>query len=171
MGVHVSPRPKPHLTPPSPSHPSGLSQWIGCDCPVPCIELGLVIYFTDGNIHVSMLFSSCPTLAFSDRHAVLKDGFNMSQCSWSLGVKGRLAEHRSLSYWHVLAASEYHTFMPVPDKSSSWTLRCKSSRYVAGGPRHFGLKPLCILENWAPQRAFVYGCVFFPCKTETFKQY
>ena len=52
---------------PSPSHPSGLSRCTGFECPVSCIELGLVIYFTYGNIHVSMLFSQiippspCPT--------------------------------------------------------------------------------------------------------------
>ena len=45
------------LLSPSPSHPSGLSQCIGFQYPVSCIELGLVIYFTYGNIHVSMLFS------------------------------------------------------------------------------------------------------------------
>ena len=44
------------LPPPSPSHPSGLSQCTGFECPVSCIELGLVIYFTYGNIHVSVLF-------------------------------------------------------------------------------------------------------------------
>ena len=45
------------LPPPSPCPPSGLSQCAGFECPVSCIELGLVIYFTYGNIHVSMLFS------------------------------------------------------------------------------------------------------------------
>ena len=29
----------------------------GFECPASCIKLGLVIYFTYGNIHVSMLFS------------------------------------------------------------------------------------------------------------------
>ena len=42
---------------PSPSHPFGLSQCTGFENPVSCIELGLVIYFTYGNIHASMLFS------------------------------------------------------------------------------------------------------------------
>ena len=46
-----------HLPHPSLSHPSGLSQCTSFECPVSCIELGLVIYFTYGNIHVSMLFS------------------------------------------------------------------------------------------------------------------
>ena len=51
-GAHVSPHPEPHpptflLTP---------SLW-GFECSASCIELGLVIYFTYGNIHVSMLFS------------------------------------------------------------------------------------------------------------------
>ena len=39
------------------SHPSGLSQRTSFECPVLCIKLGLVIYFTYCNIHVSMLFS------------------------------------------------------------------------------------------------------------------
>ena len=56
MGVHVSPIPKP-LSPSSPLHPSGLSQGIGFQCRVSCIKLGLAIYFTYDNIHVSMLFS------------------------------------------------------------------------------------------------------------------
>ena len=47
---------KPLLSP-SQSHPSGLSQCISFQYPVSCIELGLVIYFTYGNTHVSMLFS------------------------------------------------------------------------------------------------------------------
>ena len=51
------PLPEPRLQPPSPSHPSGLSQCTGFVCPVSCIEHGLVIYFTYGNIHVSMLSS------------------------------------------------------------------------------------------------------------------
>ena len=42
---------------PSPSHPSGLSQSTGLDCPASCIELALVIYFTYGNVHVSVLIS------------------------------------------------------------------------------------------------------------------
>ena len=62
----------PHPEPPppsSPSHPSGLSQWTGFECPVSCIKLGLMISFTNGNLHVSMLFSQIipPFLAFSHR--------------------------------------------------------------------------------------------------------
>ena len=56
MGVLVLPilNPPP---PPSPSHPSGSSQCTSPEHPVSCIEPGLVIYFTYGNIHVSVLFS------------------------------------------------------------------------------------------------------------------
>ena len=43
--------------PPSPSHPSGSSQCTSPEHPVSCIEPGPAIYFTYGNIHVSMLFS------------------------------------------------------------------------------------------------------------------
>ena len=53
-GVHVAWAP---LPPPSPPHPSGLSQGTRSECPVSCIKLALVIYFTYGNIHVSVLFS------------------------------------------------------------------------------------------------------------------
>ena len=38
------------------SHPSGSSQYTGFACPVSCIEPGLAMYFTYGNIHVSVLF-------------------------------------------------------------------------------------------------------------------
>ena len=56
MGAHVSPILNP-LAPPSLSPPSGLSQCTGFECPVSCLELGPVIYFTSGNIYVSVLFS------------------------------------------------------------------------------------------------------------------
>ena len=45
------------LPSPSACHPSGLSQCTSFEYPVSCIKLGLVIYLTYGNIHVSMLFS------------------------------------------------------------------------------------------------------------------
>ena len=45
------------LPPPSPYHPSGLSQWTSPKHPVSCIELGLVTCFIHDIIHVSMPFS------------------------------------------------------------------------------------------------------------------
>ena len=42
---------------PSPSNPSAVSQCMNFESPVSCMELGQVIYFAYGNIHVSMLFS------------------------------------------------------------------------------------------------------------------
>ena len=41
--------------PSSPSDFSGLYQCTGFECPVSCFKAGLAIYFTYGNIHVSML--------------------------------------------------------------------------------------------------------------------
>ena len=55
MGVHVSPVLKPSRLPPHPSLRA--AQCTGSECPVSCLELGLVIYFPYGNMHVSMLFS------------------------------------------------------------------------------------------------------------------
>ena len=55
-GVHVSPIPNPPPTSlPIPYLWVSLCTSFGC--PVSCIKLGSVIYFTYGNIHVSMLFS------------------------------------------------------------------------------------------------------------------
>ena len=62
MGVHVFPILNP---PPSPSHPSGSSQCTSPERPVSCIEPGLAICLTYGNIHVAVLFqklsiADCP---------------------------------------------------------------------------------------------------------------
>ena len=45
------------LPPPAPPHPTGLSQNTSFEYPASCFKLALVIYFTYGNIHVSVLFS------------------------------------------------------------------------------------------------------------------
>ena len=55
--VYMLPPSRTLLPPSSPSHPSGLSQCTGFECPVSYFELGLAICFTYGNIQVSMLFS------------------------------------------------------------------------------------------------------------------
>ena len=70
MGAHVLPILNPP-SPPSPYHPSGLSQCTSSEHPVSCIEPGLVIHFTYDIIHVSMPFSqiipSLPSPAASKR--------------------------------------------------------------------------------------------------------
>ena len=64
MGVHVSPTLNAPSHLPPHHYPSGLSQCTSVECPVSCTELGLMIYFTYGNIHVSCysLKSSHPRL-------------------------------------------------------------------------------------------------------------
>ena len=51
--VYICPPSQTSLPPPSPSHPSGLSQCtgFGFECPVSCIKLGLVIYFTHKSLY------------------------------------------------------------------------------------------------------------------------
>ena len=57
-GIHLFPILNcPTLQPPSPYHPSGLSQCTSPKHPVSCIEPGLVIHFIFDIIHVSMPFS------------------------------------------------------------------------------------------------------------------
>ena len=53
----VPPHPEPHSHLPSHPIPLDFPSAPGFECPASCIELGLVIYFTYSNIHVSMLFS------------------------------------------------------------------------------------------------------------------
>ena len=56
MSVHVF-LIKTLLPPPSPSHPSGSSQYTSPKHPVSCIKPGLAIHFTYDILHVSMPFS------------------------------------------------------------------------------------------------------------------
>ena len=49
---------EPPLLHPSPSHPSALSQRTGFGRSASCTELALALYFTYGNVYVSVLFSS-----------------------------------------------------------------------------------------------------------------
>ena len=58
-GIHVSPILNP-LSPPSPPHPSGLSQSIGFGCLASCIELALVI-----DLHMVMYMFQCYSLKSS----------------------------------------------------------------------------------------------------------
>ena len=76
MGIHVFPHLELPLPPSSPPYPSGLSQSTSFGYPASCIELTLVISFTYGNIHVSMLFSQIiPPSPFP---RVQKSGFHIS---------------------------------------------------------------------------------------------
>ena len=54
VGIHVSP---PNWNPFLPHLLSKLSQSPGFGCPASCIKVPLVLYFTCGNIYVSVLFS------------------------------------------------------------------------------------------------------------------
>ena len=56
-GIPVLPPSWTPLPPPSLLYPSGLSQSPGFGCPASWIDLAVVIWFTSGNVHISMLVS------------------------------------------------------------------------------------------------------------------
>ena len=81
-----------------PSHPTplGLSQFTGFECPVSCMELALVIYFTYGNTNVSILFSKIiPPSPFPTESKSL---FFISVCLLVSRIKGC---HYHLLKFHV----------------------------------------------------------------------
>ena len=98
-GYLCPPVPKP-LPPPSPSHPSGLSQCTGFECPVSCIELGLAICFTHGNIYVSMLFSQIITPSPSPTESK-----SLLFLSVSLLLSCISGHHYHLSFLFLIAAT------------------------------------------------------------------
>ena len=94
--VYMCPPSRTPLPPRSPPHPSGLSQCTGFECPVSCIKLGLVIYFTYGNIHVSMLFSQIiPPLPSPT------ESKSLFFISMSLMLSRVMGHHYHLSKFHI----------------------------------------------------------------------
>ena len=79
-GIHMSLLSWTPLPPPSPSHPSKLSQSTGFEFPAPYSKLPVAVYFTYGNISVSIL--NHPTLSFP--HLVQKSVLYVSfaDCKW-----------------------------------------------------------------------------------------
>ena len=57
IGIHMTPPSWMSLTPPTPSHPTGLSQSTGFELPESYNKFLLVIYFAYSNLYVSMLLS------------------------------------------------------------------------------------------------------------------
>ena len=96
MGVHVSHHPEP--PPASAPHPSGLSQSTSFGCPALCIKLALVIYFTYGNIYVSMLFSQMipPSSSPTESKSLFFTSVSLLlPCMWD--------SHYCLSKFHIYA--------------------------------------------------------------------
>ena len=86
------------LPPPSPSHPSGSSQCTSPKHPVSCIEPGLVICFTNDNLHILMPFSHIIPPSLSPTES--KRLFNTSV---SLFLSCRQGYCYHLSKFHIYA--------------------------------------------------------------------
>ena len=95
--VYMCPPSQTPLPPLSPSHPSELSQCTSFECPVSCIELGLVVCFTyGGNIRVSMLFFQI--IPPSPSRTESKSLFFISVSLLLSRIQGR---HYHLSKFHI----------------------------------------------------------------------
>ena len=98
--VYICPSSWTPFPPPSPSRPSGSSQCTGSEQPVSCIETGVAIYFTYGNIHALMLFSQI--IAPSPSPTESKKLFYTSVSLFLSPIQGY---HYHLSKFHVYALS------------------------------------------------------------------
>ena len=78
MGVHVFPI----LHPPSPSHPSGSSQYTSPEHPVSCIEPGLAICFTYDNLHVSMSMAVLKKIFIYKKKGACPKAIVCQLCIW-----------------------------------------------------------------------------------------
>ena len=105
--------------PPSPSHPSELSQCTSPEHPVSCIDLGLVIYLTYGNIYVSMLFSQIiPLSPFPPQSPKV--------CSLHLCLKTDL----SVQFSHSETSETHNNCWPhLPLLKSNW--ECVANSFIA----------------------------------------
>ena len=86
------------LPPPSPYHPSGLSQCTSPEHPLSCIKTGLAIHFTYDNIHVSMPFSQIILPSPSPSPAESKRLFYTSVSLLLSRIQGY---HYHLSKFHI----------------------------------------------------------------------
>ena len=100
--VYICPPSQTPFSPPSPFYSSGLSQCTRFECPVSCIKLGLVIRFTYGNIHVSMLFQSS---LFSRRSCKAKTLYLSSPLLLGSSVSFRPCQIISLT-WDLMSRRE-----------------------------------------------------------------
>ena len=141
------------LLPSSPSHPSGSSQCTGPEHPDSCIEPGLAIYFTYGNIHISMLFSQIipPWVHFCTWYKV-RVQLHSFACGYPV-VLTLPIEESSLSplkkwSWHPYWKSDNHRYMGLHLDSEFRSIDLYV--YPSAGLLKFQLSAL---EFWAPSPA------------------
>ena len=97
----------PDLPPTSLPIPSrGFSQCTSFKCPVSCIELRLVICFTDGNVHVSMLFSQIMSVSLllsriQGCHLPAMRETWVQSPGWEDPLEKEMASHSSTLAWKI----------------------------------------------------------------------
>ena len=114
------------LPPPSPYHPSGLSQCTSPKHPVSCIEPGLVTRFIYDSIRISMPFSqiipSSPSPTESKRLFYTSVSLLLSR------IQG-YCYHLSKFHIYVLVYWKRSVFIPIPKKGNA--KECSNYRTIA----------------------------------------
>ena len=136
-GVHVPPvLNHPPTTLPMPS--SRLSQCTGFECPISCIELGLVLYFTYGNIHVSVLFSQIIPLLPREFHGQRSlAGYSQWMGLWR--VRHNWAINTIMNYWKMNSSYNIYRQISTMISPSGEILRTVENRVNPVSTHHLEL--------------------------------
>ena len=132
------------LPPPFPYHPSGLSLYTSFECPVSCIEPGLVFYFTYGNIHVSVLLSQIiPSWPFPTKSKSIWPGTEFKNCRL---FRRLLFRDRWMSrIWSTCCYSQHWSI----SETVSWNLLMKGKPTLTLWEMFFTCNVQClILKRW-----------------------
>ena len=101
VGIHISPPSRTSLPPPTPPHPSSLSQSARFKLPGSYNKFPLALCFTDGNVYVSvLLFKFVPS---SPSHTVFTSLFSVDlhQCSANKFIRAILLNSKYMLMYGI----------------------------------------------------------------------